>query len=393
MTYRILTGDVTDQLSTLPTRSVHCCVTSPPYWGLRDYGVEGQLGLEKTPQEYVEKTVEVFAEVWRVLRDDGTVWLNIGDSYNGSGGVGGDGKQHTNQGSVERLDNRAGWAGLKPKDLVLIPERLALALQDAGWYVRSRIAWCKKSSMPESVRDRPTSAWEHIWLLSKQAKYYYDAEAVRQTDLGTDHSHRNVLDGPSLNAPGQSHQSGIRSVAGRNGAGANLRNYWLLGPEPYPDAHFATFPSEIPRRAILAGTSAKGCCPECGAPWVREVDSIPATSKECPKTQAAHEARGGTGIATGTVGKSGSGRIDGYRRTTGWSPSCDHDANPIPCTVLDPFLGSGTTSLVAEQLGRDSIGIELNPEYAAMAEKRIQAGLPVTQRKSNEGTFMLDFTQ
>lgn len=342
MTYQILTGDTIEQMATLPEQSVQMSVTSPPYWGLRDYGVEGQIGLEESPAAYVEKMVEVMRGVWRVLRDDGTLWLNVGDSYNGSGGVGGAGKQHTNQGAVGRPDNRAGHVSLKPKDLCLIPYRLVLALQDDGWWVRSQIVWAKKSSMPESVRDRPTSAWEPIFLLTKSQKYFYDAEAVRQPGAQSSGPRRQRADlreqegyneahfgNPPIrkrdrpqhaSLPGRGDKdSNMGLHDGYNGSPtSNLRNVWHLGPEPFPDAHFATFPTEIPRRAILAGT------------------------------------------------KKGD-------------------------TVLDPFMGSGTTLLVAEQLGRDSVGIELNPEYAAMAERRIQKGLPVTQRKNTEdpGAFRL----
>jgi DNA modification methylase len=290
----ILVGDVEEQLGTLDPESVQCVVTSPPYWGLRDYGVEGQLGLEKTPEEYIDKMVQVFSGVRRVLRDDGTLWLNIGDSYasdyKGSGGP--SAKQDSNAGS--RYSPRKMSHGIKPKDLCLIPERLAIALQDDGWWIRSRIAWCKKSSMPESVTDRPTSAWEHIWLLTKSARYYYDAEAVK-TSIKED-SNGQVFGGANKHAGyGSATYSGNVYVAPTS---ANLRNYWLLGPEPYPDAHFATFPSEIPRRCIKAGTKPQD-------------------------------------------------------------------------TVLDPFLGSGTTAAVAQELDRKWVGIELNPEYAALAQKRI----------------------
>jgi DNA modification methylase len=304
----ILTGDVFERLREISACSIQTCVTSPPYWGLRDYAVEGQIGLEKTPEEYVEKIVEVFRGVWRVLRDDGTCWLNIGDSY------------------VSTSATKA--SGLNPKDLCLIPFRLALALQADGWCVRSDIAWCKKSSMPESVTDRPTSAWEHIFLLTKSQRYYYDAEAVKMpvspgslADPRTERGKRGT----------KGEYGAVDGNCGYNPSGANLRNYWLLGPEPFSEAHFATFPSEIPRRCIRAGTSEKGCCEQCGAPRERISES----------------------------------------KTTDWQPTCSCDAEVIPCTVLDPFLGSGTTAMVAQELDRRWVGIELNPEYVEIAERRI----------------------
>ena len=329
----ILVGDVIEKLSEI-RETVQTCVTSPPYWGLRDYGVEGQLGLEKTPQEFVANMVEVFRGVRRVLRDDGTLWLNIGDSYASqrggthqpaetlAGGVGG----KTESGARVNRSRHDGYNpsrnasafGLKHKDLCLIPERLAIALQDDGWWIRSRIAWCKKSSMPESVTDRPTSAWEHIWLLTKSARYYYDSDAVRQSynpnSLGRyDYAKQHTNSTNQRYQPGNEkllERGPVAEVSNMNPNGANLRNYWVLGPEPYPEAHFATFPSEIPRRCIKAGSRPRD-------------------------------------------------------------------------TVLDPFLGSGTTAAVAQELDMEWVGIELNPEYAALAEKRINAvgapqiGLPI----------------
>ena len=367
---QILIGNVRDRLQELPAGSVQCCVTSPPYWGLRDYGVEGQLGLEKTPQEYIQNMVEVFQEVRRVLRDDGTLWLNIGDSYAGSGkGRMGNGEPHpatmtgkqgTSQGSWEGTIPDVETPGLKPKDLCLIPERLAIALQDDGWWIRSRIAWCKKSSMPESVTDRPTSAWEHIWLLTKSARYYYDAEAVRQPHKqGNDYARK-----PNSGEVYGDYNDPDTTMA-NHPIGANLRNYWVLGPEPYPDAHFATFPTEIPRRCIKAGTSQKGACSECGAPWERVVDKAEG---RVDRPNHPHDPGRPDGMTL-----CGGRLIPGASTTTGWQPTCDHDAPTVPCTVLDPFLGSGTTAAVAQELDREWVGIELNPEYAALAEKRINA--------------------
>lgn len=342
VTVRILRGDVLAMLATLPDESVHCCVTSPPYYGLRDYGVAGQLGLEPTLAEYVEKMVAVFREVRRVLRSDGTLWLNIGDSYQSKAcgqvadSMRGIGSKHDFLGATAvgpPLQD-----GMKPKDLMMVPERISLALQADGWWVRSRIIWNKKSCMPESVRDRPTKAHEHIWLLTKSERYYYDSEAASEPVEGTERDQaemRRARSTEDQKSVPDAERNGIRPVkrsgnkerkpasargvpvdtdGGTNGAVAgsipwegstrNWRDVWSLGPEPFKDAHFATFPTEIPRRAIVAG------CPVGG-------------------------------------------------------------------TVLDPFLGSGTTALVADRLQRNAIGIELNPAYADMAEKRIRGDSPL----------------
>jgi len=271
-------ADVLDGLAELPDGSVHCCVTSPPYWGLRDYGTDGQLGLESTPEEYVENMVKVFREVRRVLRDDGTLWLNLGDSYyNYRPMKKGDNRAHafgTERDCFRGLpDDNSGTkrgrvvAGLKEKDLVGIPWRVAFALQADGWWLRSDIIWAKPNPMPESVRDRPTKAHEYIFLLTKAERYFYDADAVAEPSTG---------------------QNGTR----------NRRTVWTITTKPYPEAHFAVFPPELPEICIKAG------CPEGG-------------------------------------------------------------------TVLDPFAGAGTTLMVALRLGRKSIGIEINGEYAKLSMKRI----------------------
>lgn len=351
MSIRILEGDCLAMLATLPDESVHCCVTSPPYYGLRDYGVAGQLGLEPTLAEYIEKMVAVFREVRRVLRSDGTLWLNIGDSYARAPEKGGSGtpngrndsaagygfaqsaKIGSSDGFVARGD-RPGTrsSDAKPKDLLMVPERLALALQADGWWVRSRIIWHKKSTMPESVTDRPTKAHEHIWLLTKSERYYYDSEAAsepvsdstvaRVTQEGIGEQAGSDLVPGKTNVPMKAvvkrsgnkerkdatergcPESGVAGSIPWEGSTRNWRDVWSLGPEPFKDAHFATFPTEIPRRAIVAG------CPAGG-------------------------------------------------------------------TVLDPFLGSGTTALVADRLQRNAIGIELNPAYADMARKRIRGDAPL----------------
>ena len=265
----ILHGDCRDTLKTLPENSVHCCVTSPPYWGLRSYLPKGhadkhlEIGSEPTPEAFVETMVQVFREVRRVLHPSGTVWLNLGDSFYGAGW-----SNHENTGGALKSEGgkqRHLYAdcNLKPKDLCMIPWRVAIALQADGWWVRSVICWHKKSCMPESVTDRPTNSWEPIFLLAKSARYFMDMEAVKEPVLTEERERLRPNGEPTYASFG--HDSGC----GVNPSGRNQRNVWSLGPEPYSEAHFATFPTEIPRRAILAGTSARGVCSKCLAPWER----------------------------------------------------------------------------------------------------------------------------
>lgn len=368
----IRVGDCMDLLRALPDGSVQCVVTSPPYWGLRDYGVEGQLGLEPTLGEHIETMVEVMAEVHRVLADDGTLWLNYGDCYastpNGrsaedtkaaggddrtfrdkpfstvgpiydpSGGAKGGGARGDNKGNANGVSQGRVVAGgtLKPKDLCMVPNRLAIALQEWGWWVRSEIIWAKPNPMPESITDRPATAHEKVWLLSKSARYFYDREAVRtrRNSVG-DHKTPDGWDtGPCTH--GLIHRSGRQKGesaaekrdkqrghsrrhdgfndrwdamprAEQQANGRNLRNYepapvevWNIATRPFSEAHFATFPPELAERCILAG---------------------------CPK--------GGL--------------------------------------VLDPFGGAGTTGLVAARHNRRALLFELNPEYAEIAANRIRA--------------------
>ena len=354
-------------------------------WGLRDYGVDGQIGLEATPQEWVDKMVLVSRGVWRVLRDDGTFWINVGDSYASQGGSRTSCTETlTGQGArreAEEDRSRSCVDGLKAKDLCLMPFRLALALQEAGWYVRSDICWAKKSPMPESVTDRPTSAWEHVFLLSKQAKYYYDAEAVRQPPEMTEASLKRTQYPRYRNSNKRDDDNGKPDFITDPEKGgwpsiANLRNVWRLGPEPYPDAHFATFPSEIPRRAILAGTSEKGVCAACGAPWRRVVETtyVPRRTSARSGGDYAGGDRASGDLSHGKFRPQEMtyGRATRKDTTTGWEASCACEADIVPATVLDPFMGSGTTAAVAQNLQRRWVGIELNAEYCDLAVKRIQ---------------------
>lgn len=283
----LLNCDVMEGLATLPDESVQCCVTSPPYWGLRDYGVDGQLGLEPTIAEFVEQMAAVFDEVSRVLKPDGTLWLNVGDSYAGAPG-GGQGKKgwRSDRQFTAMIDLPKN--SLPAKNLCGIPWRLAFALQDQGWILRSDIIWHKPNPMPESVQDRPTKSHEYIFLFSKQRKYFYDTEA--STDPSA------YPEGPRNIGPSKYSAIGVEfsSYANIHKIGArerkNWRTVWPICTTPSSASHFAVFPEAIPERCIAAGSK-------------------------------------------------------------------------IGDTVLDPFMGSGTTGVVAHRLNREFIGIELNEQY------------------------------
>jgi len=368
MTIKILQGDCIEMMRTMDAESVDCVVTSPPYWGLRDYGVEGQIGLEPTLGEHLEKMVEVFAEIWRVLKPTGTVWLNYGDCYattpNGRSAaatkaagnddrtfrdkpfstvgaiydpghpkrtIGSKGSKHEVRGWEEKPGRVIAGGTLKPKDLCMIPNRLAIALQDWGWWVRSEIIWAKPNPMPESVTDRPASSHEKIFLLSKSARYFYDHEAVKEPitessaqrlsqdleqQVGSTRANGGTKTNGTMKAVGHknlkrdkprkeevlgiSHKGWSESMT-KDGeiTHRNLRNVWTITTQPFSEAHFATFPPKLAETCIKAG------CPEDGV-------------------------------------------------------------------VFDPFGGAGTTGLVADQLQRDCILIELNPEYIDISEKRIK---------------------
>jgi DNA modification methylase len=396
----------------LADESVHCVVTSPPYWALRDYGVPGQLGLEPTPDEYVANMVAVFREVWRVLRPDGTVWLNLGDSYAGSmKGIGADGrayageKQATNRGSVGIYDGRpptASAIGLKPKDLCGIPWRVAFALQADGWWLRSDIIWAKGvsfcesyagSCMPESVTDRPTSAHEHVFLLAKSARYFYDNEAVKEPcgdsmlsaasrSPRDDRQYKHDTETRMGKRSGNRVFSDVDSMARIAASGRNLRNVWAINPAGFPGAHFATFPPALVEPCIKAGTSERGCCPKCGAPWERVVEKSGGTIGHSWHDHGADSEKGMSQYdpryQAGGVGSAKDANGQPYRVSTlGWQSTCGCREEPVPCVVLDPFGGAGTTMLVADRLGRHGVGVELSGEYCRMARQRCYEDAPL----------------
>jgi DNA modification methylase len=318
MDNNILCGDAPEVLKTLAAESVHCCITSPPYYGLRDYGVGGQIGLEATPAEYVSRLVDVFRQVRRVLRQDGTLWIVIADSYAGSAKGALPEKRLQESKSKQRYRYSTGnpaanipktWPNIKPKDMIGVPWLLAFALRDDGWYLRSEIIWHKPNALPESCRDRPTRSCEHIFLLAKSSRYYYDQAAVAEPiaegtrarmrrAVSANHKYANA-------APGQSLQTFNQPRPNRSGAEVtlvdtrNLRNMWSVSAKSYHGAHFATYPAELITPCVLAG-----CTP------------------------------GGV--------------------------------------VLDPFFGSGSTGEAALKLGRRYLGVDLNPAYCRLAEERLK---------------------
>jgi len=392
----IIVGNCLDVLRGMESESIHCVITSPPYWGLRKYaGVEptiwnaeswceqhqwdeiypnrcwlcgawrGCLGLEPTIELYIKHVVGIFRDVKRVLRQDGTCWLNLGDTYAANRSY------QVPDGKWSDVGNSHGSRvppGLKPKDLCGIPWRVAFALQADGWWLRSDIIWQKPNVMPSSVKDRPTTSHEYMFLLSKSKKYYYDYEAIKEPASWERWGKQTC----------KKDYRGIKPVdmdtlEERRTAGRNKRTVWTISTKPFKEAHFATFPPALITPPIKAGTSERGCCPECGAGWVRVIEKgsrIQAHWKDTEQTKA-KEAKGKHG-ATSVIE---TGSYQTYH-TTGWQPSCDCGRDePVPCIVLDPFGGAGTTALVANELGRDAILIEMSEEYSLMAKARIEKRL------------------
>lgn len=333
-------GDCLAAMARMEAGSVHTCVTSPPYFGLRDYGHGGQIGLEPTPEAFVTRLVEVFREVRRVLRNDGTLWLNLGDSYS--------------------------TGGKAAKNLIGIPWRVAFALQADGWHLRQDIIWSKPNPMPESVTDRCTKAHEYIFLFSKSPRYFFDSMAIREPVAAStvERLAQATLSRQqgSNRVPGKTNGN-MKAVGG--GEFRNKRSVWTVTTKPFRGAHFATFPPDLIEPCVLAGAPEK-CCSACGAPWVRErIDTgQPDTSH-----------KGSTFTEGKTGARDGGNRTQQGIRTVKVSgdlkSTCSCAATPINSVVLDPFGGSGTTADVAMRLGRNAIIAELNPEYARMATDRV----------------------
>lgn len=396
MTWRILVGNVVDKLREFPDNYFHCVVTSPPYWALRDYGTgwwEGgdsscehtqkramgpqtiakgshsadgkyfaghgactkcgavrkslQIGMEPTMEEFLVRLVEVFREVKRVLRPDGVCWINHGDNY-------------------------------QDKQLVGQAFDLARALKGDEWYLRSVCIWHKPNPLPESVTDRPAVSHEYVFMMTKSPRYFYDAAAVR-TKYSPVSEGQDGYEGQSrkpasfkVQNPSDTKRRIAETMLERGGA--NLKSVWSIPPQPTPEAHFATFPERLVETCVLAGTSERGCCAKCGAPW-RRVEVAEGGSIG----QGWHDHG-----ADGEQGQAQCGSLQGAgdyaRRTAGWEPTCECAAESVPCRVLDPFSGSGTTVAVSLRLGRDGYGTELNPEYAAMTVRRLEKLSPTLAR-------------
>jgi len=360
--------------------SVQTCVTSPPYWGLRQYAGEQivpewgcALGLEPTPELYVEHMVAIFREVRRVLRRDGTLWLNLGDSYAGGGY-----SNHDGTGGAQRADGgkqrhtASGSIGMKPKDLVGIPWMVAFALRADGWYLRSDIIWHKPNPMPESVTDRPTKAHEYLFLLSKSERYFYDADAIREP-VQQSSLDRIAQNGghPKFEAARERRENG--HITGRDtlradqlvpANGRNKRTVWTIATRPYPGAHFATYPEQLVEPCILAGSSPKACG-VCGAPWERVIER--ETRPNAPSLQGKYDGDGKHRTISGGVSNDARTRED-----RGWRSTCQHDDDSGACVVLDPFNGSGTTGRVAIRHGRSYVGVDISREYLdEQAVKRV----------------------
>lgn len=450
MTCEILEGDCRETLRSLPDASVHCVVTSPPYYGLRSYDtarweggdpscthdvrrwegekqtqgaqsghpakrdrldrqqcacgarrVDRQIGLEESLADYLDQLAGVFREVWRVLRPDGTLWVNMGDSYacspNGrkAKDIENDDRTfrdkpfstarpggRTGDGGARRGANRNGGPcpqGLKPKNLLGQPWRLAFRLQEEGWILRSDIIWAKPNPLPESVSDRPTKSHEYLFLFSKQERYFYDSDAIREP-----HSEESLVRaGRNWNGERQRDLPGspqtLRMGADQqmcHPAGRNKRTVWTITPEAYGGEHYATYPRALVEPCVLAGSSSYGVC-HCGAPWKRVVE------KESQQKQKAWSGAGRNNGCVAAAGHAGrTGQWSATVETTGWEPTCKC-ANPArqPAVILDPFAGTGTTAVVALSLGRRAILCELSPRYVKQIHKRlakVQLPLPET---------------
>ena len=369
MTIKILQGDCIDKLKTIADKTFYTCVTSPPYWGLRDYGEDDQLGLEETPQKYVANMVQVFREVKRVLRDDGTVWLNLGDSYSSGG-------RTTTTNQTVRGDKDYGVTrpavckDIKPKDLVGIPWRVAFALQEDGWYLRQDIIWNKPNPMPESVKDRCTKSHEYIFLLSKSKNYYFDNESIKIKAINPNILYKSYKSGKNI-----SEQKFNETKVGRNsilvGEKVQKRSVWTVTIKPYKESHFATYPPDLIEPCILAGCPDK-VCKSCGTPYEKIYDSKKIKRNELDPKDSRYRPNNYEGAYKDINGKGDAG----YNITNfvGYKQQCNCTTKETEGGhVLDPFGGAGTTALVADRLGRNATLIELNKSYIDIINNRLKA--------------------
>lgn len=436
----VFTGDALKTLKTFPDNIFSTCVTSPPYYGLSNYGIDGQIGLERSQEEYIAKLVDIFQEVKRCLHPSGTLWLNLGDSYFGSwcnygGGNRGAGKQRPILKGSHAVNPV--WEGLegyrpavtfphdylKPKDLMMMPSRVVIALQQDGWYLRSMIPWLKRNCMPESCDDRPNTSVEYLFLLSKSRDYFYDNEAIKvkynkplnrwggetlKSDTSKTHTYK------EMQKIGNSSALRIGRPIRPDSSGRNRRNSdwffeswqglyeeennplaFIVNTKGYSGAHFATFPEKLIQPCILAGTSEKGVCATCGEPWIRIVEKNNRINpswngsrfddgknlinhpnvgrREEAKTMTKYNTRRDTAGRLSLLrqqARENGGEYTNITRTIGWKQNCHCPPKIKKAIVLDPFMGSGTVALVASKLGRNYCGIELNPEYVKLSQKR-----------------------
>ena len=381
----VMIGDCLEKLKELPDESVNTCVTSPPYWNLRDYGVSNQLGLEDTPEEFVDNLVKVFREVKRVLRSDGTLWLNLGDSYaNQRSGEGADTLKNLNvnthgyknptekqEKTNKNFNQRLNFGNLKQKNLLGLPWRVALALQQDDWYLRQDIIWHKPNPMPESVKDRCTKAHEYIFLLSKSPKYYFDSESIKEDAIYSPSTTKEVERPKGYYKGKYSEPEKANRIDGSFKpirSKKNKRSVWSVSPKPFKDAHFATFPMKLIEPCILAGCPEKVCV-DCGTPYEQKVETKRIPRWELPeddkryrpkKYENAHDKLNGSTRDHITETK-----------IIGLQKKCNCQTNKTKGgTVLDIFGGSGTTGIVANSHERDSILIELNKDYVNIMKKR-----------------------
>ena len=363
----------------LADKSVHMIATSPPYFGLRSYDTgankAAELGAEPLHDClawargddpcgacYVCNLRTWAAEMWRVLRDDGVMFLNLGDSYASTGTMAtADERNATRSGTLTGGKTPPGGRaptppGLKPKDLCGIPQRVVLALQADGWYWRSEIIWHKPNAMPSSVKDRPSTDHEYVFLLTKRARYFWDAEAVKEASAEPDRTRGDAIGHTQRRLAGRPVDRVAIQTATRN-----IRTVWTINTQPFSGAHYATWPEALVERMVKAGTSERGVCPTCGAPWRRVVDKGEAVNApRNPNDALPYTANGSTNHGNGATTLHKVRTVE----TVEWRPTCAHaDASPIPAIVLDPFCGSGTTLLVARQLGRIGLGFDLSETY------------------------------
>lgn len=435
----IITGDVIDKLPELPAEYFHTIVTSPPYYAVRDYKIEPtiwpevkytlfgmieivvpamtcQLGHEKAPEHFIGHMVHVFRLLKRVLRKDGTVWMNMGDCYNSKSGGYKNAHDHgyhtyVAEGTAQatmKINRNLKNMGLKQKDQIGIPWLVAFALRSDGWYLRSDIIWHKKNPMPESVNDRPTKSHEYIFLFSKSKKYFYDAYAISTeiTDSsvkrlsqdienqngsdraggGTKHNGnmKALLKFPVNEIKGYDHKkdksAGISGHSGyfdKNGelignGRANKKSVWTITNKGTTDKHFATFPEELPVDPIKAGTSEHGCCESCGAPYIRKFDNKLAPGPKAAKTFVVDQRDESADSSDQGSNRQKDGHKSGHHyeySNFSWHASCKCGAGIVPCRVLEPFSGRNTTGVVARKLGRDYVSIDKSPEFVLIGEE------------------------